>query len=173
MLCRLEITRNEKKLLALARIESRMDAYLSKKEAPDRATLPLEILTLYEEYMMKHGTTEQPNPAAVAPPPMGLARLEQREEIDLPYAPGGEGASSEESAEVEEMTSGRRYTRKTLRRVYRDVANYNDVLKNMCHRDIVRLTRNRNAVQDLYTNEENWLRQMKSEVSRTSYHFGH
>lgn len=162
MLCRLEITRNEKKLLALARIESRMDAYLSKKEAPDRAI-----------YMMKHGTTEQPNPAAVAPPPMGLARLEQREEIDLPYAPGGEGASSEESAEVEEMTSGRRYTRKTLRRVYRDVANYNDVLKNMCHRDIVRLTRNRNAVQDLYTNEENWLRQMKSEVSRTSYHFGH
>ena len=55
--------------------------------------------------------------------------------------------------------------------LYKDVINYNNTLKTMYQRDITKLTKNRNAISNFYTNEKNWLRNVKTQVRRQKYSF--
>ncbi len=60
---------------------------------------------------------------------------------------------------------------KSLHNIYRNVANYQEALRKICQRDIVKLAQNRHNVTDMYKDEANWLYQMKTEVARTTYGF--
>lgn len=66
-------------------------------------------------------------------------------------------------------TLGLRKKSRSLRNVYKNVAQYQDTLKKICQRDIMRLARNRSNINELYAAESNWLFHMKAEVTNTMY----
>ena len=55
----------------------------------------------------------------------------------------------------------------------RDLISYKDILQNMYKRDMMRLARNRTALDNIYSNQENWLRNMKCQVINHEYGFSH
>jgi len=148
-------------MMTLSRVENLMNRFLSKKEAKNREEIAEATTKEYESYMRRYAKDNighEKNLLNMTQQHRGKS-VEPRE---MEY-PG-----SDEDREAEEKV---RKSRKGLRGVYRNITSYNDAMKNMCQRDIVRLTRNRNAVQELYANEENWLRQMKSQVANRAYGF--
>jgi len=62
-------------------------------------------------------------------------------------------------------------TMKRYRYSYHDSSSYKDVLNNMYKRNMTRLARNRIACNEIYNNQENWIRDMKSHLTKRTYAF--
>jgi len=153
-----EIVHIENKLSNVTKLENALNRFYSTKSNKDAENLGNRIIEEYESYIRRYENDDLGH------------NLHSDKKF---YATDGfkdNNNFDEEIVSDEELKSNRRPA-KGLRQVYKNVLNYNDAMKNMYQRDIIRLTRNRMAVFDLYANEENWLRQMKFQVSKNTYAF--
>jgi hypothetical protein len=95
-----------------------------------------------------------------------------REEVD--DLPSGRDYSDDEDAIVYKYKTeckGKRNLNTEFQGLYKDVINYNNTLKTMYKRDIKKLSKNRNTMNELYANEQNWLRNIKTQAHRHKYSF--
>jgi len=111
---------------------------------------------------------------------------------DLLYDIQNEGYSKEKGSKVlieygdyiskygtteEDVLMSNRYERPFALRSGRSVGyeevmlTYRETLDNIYKRDMLRLLKNRNTLKGLYSTQENWIKDMKSQVARHTYGF--
>jgi len=168
---------NEKKLSVLRMLESKLKICQQAKNTPEFVDLIQSLQKEYEAYMKKYKyATDLENQDILQNMPSEAnldnendpvlddmvnllsPRLEKYEEINPTIL-----------APINVVPTKRR--NKSMHNVYKNVANYQDVLKKMNQRDIAKLAHGKANNTEIFKDEANWLYQMKTEVARTSYGF--
>eukprot|EP01022_Parablepharisma_sp_SALTPOND_P034605 TRINITY_DN9238_c0_g1_i1.p3 TRINITY_DN9238_c0_g1~~TRINITY_DN9238_c0_g1_i1.p3 ORF type:complete len:788 (-),score=142.12 TRINITY_DN9238_c0_g1_i1:2076-4439(-) len=168
---------NEKKVSVLRMLENRSKACQSAKGSPEFVHLVTNLQKEYEAYTKKYkyslGNDENANLYNIP----SLSNLGESANDQMLYEMGAllsphplVAPTFDPTKEYVEPTANRRRG-KSLHNVYKNVANYQDVVKRMCQRDIVKLAQGRVNAPEMFKDEANWLYRMKTEVAKTSYGF--
>lgn len=142
---------NEKKLQDLINMEILLKNFYKKNEYCDATNLEVKILTEYKLYIENYG----------------------KEDIgtDLPTTRGLDYSDDDEGIVLRYKTEYKGNLNNKFRGIYKNIVNYNDTLNTMYKRDLIRLGKNRNAINEVYSNQKNWLRDIKYQAKRNNYSF--
>lgn len=151
--CRDEVVHAERRLEEVESMRLLLKDYYRRSDFGDSGRLVSQIVEEYKDYMCKHG------------------REDSAEDL---HSNRGLDCSEDEDAIVYKYKTeckGRRNLNSDFQGLYKDVINYNNTLKTMYRRDLVKLGGNRNAANEPYTSKKNWLSNIKTQPRRHKYSF--